>query len=163
MTKEKKTQEIKGEVEGWSNEPRDFHSNNMGSRGVKIEGDWHNVLGKLDFLETLHEAFPKGSHIKFTEEENARGYWDVKGDIEKIEKSESYEPNAAAPAPNPNKDKNILFQVAFKGAVEVMKIFYQGVECVDLDKLEKNMLTNTGRIYKGLNELKLKLKESGEW
>ena len=158
--KEKETREIKGEVEGWSQEPRDFHSNNMGSRGVKIEGDWHNVLGKLKDLEKLDDEFPKGSHVKFKEELNARGYWDVKGDIEKIEKSESYsEPTQKSP----DKDKNILFQIAFKGAVNLMPIFFKKTEITDLDDLCKYTLNTTQKLYLGLKEKKVLLQEKGEW
>lgn len=161
MTKEKETREIKGEIEGWSNEPRDFHSNNMGSRGVKIEGDWHNILGKMPDLEKLSETFEKGSYVKFTEEKNVRGYWDVKGDIEEIEKKESYSKKPSIDPPDVSKD--ILFQVAFKGAVESMKIMFKKTEIADLDDLCKWTLNTTEKMYKGLQEEKLKLKESGEW
>ncbi|HEC65065.1 hypothetical protein LCGC14_2304670 [marine sediment metagenome] len=162
MTKEKETREVKGEIEGWSNEPRDFHSNNMGSRGVKIEGDWHNILGKMPDLEKLSEEFKKGTHIKFEEEKNARGYWDVKGDIEKIDSKEAYS-KKENPTPNPDKDKNILFQVAFKGAVEAMKIMFKKTEIADLDDLCKWTLNATERMYKGLQKKKLELQENGEW
>ena len=160
----KETREVKGEVEGWSQEPRDFHSNNMGSRGVKIEGDWHNVLDKMDFLETLNEVFTKGSFIKFTEEKNARGYWDVKGDIEKIEKAKAYENNTALPKEsNVDRNKDILFQVAFKGAIKTMEVFFKKSEITDLDDLCKYALSTTEKLYLGLKEKKLKLQEKGEW
>ncbi len=157
----KETREIKGEVEGWSNEPRDFHSNNMGSRGVKIEGDWHNILGKIKDLEELDKEFEKGTHIKFIEEMNARGYWDVKGDIEKLEKSEAFvKPENKA---NPDRDKNILFQIAFKGAVRLMPIFFKKTEITDLDDLCKYTINATDKLYKSLKERKQKLLEQGEW
>jgi len=170
MTKEKETRSTKGEVEGWSQEPRDFHSNNMGSRGVKIEGEWHNVLGKIPDLEKLSEEFPKGSYVKFNEEMNARGYWDVKGDIEKVKKEKCYTEKALGgllPEGDPNflkeKNKNILFQVAFKGAVNLMPTFFKKTDITDLDDLCKYTLNSTEKLYKGLKEKKIKLQEKGEW
>lgn len=169
MTKE--TREIKGEVEGWSNEPRDFHSNNMGSRGVKIENEWHNVINKLPELEKLDKDFPKGSFIKFTEEKNVRGYWDVKGDIEKVEKDKAYPkdmkefPSKYTAEFSAEKNKDILFQVAFKGSVKLMNQFFGKPKesVIDIDDLCKWTLNTTEKLYKGMKEKKLKLQEKGEW
>ena len=50
MKKQQPTRSIKGEVEGFAREITPFPGG-RGSRGIKIEGDWHNVIGKKDYLE----------------------------------------------------------------------------------------------------------------
>lgn len=165
MTEE---QTIKGEIEAWSEQIREFGSNNRGSRGIKIEGGFHNVLGDLQYLEALDSLFKKGTFVKFTEKKNKKGYWDVVGKIEKITKEEAYqevaEPSDRAPKTNPAKDsKMILLQVAFKGAVEIYaNLLKSGKD--GLIKIEANEITQTTKeFYLGLNKIKKDLSERGEW
>ncbi len=161
----KELKEIKGEVEGWSTDVRDFHSNNRGSRGIKIDGEWHNVIDKIPVLEAMDKEFPKGTLVKFSEEKNARGYFDVKGKIEIIDKKEAY-PNGEPTHPvayDPNRNKDILFQVAFKAAVELMPIMYRKVELIELDVLCTCVINTTDKLYQGLNKRMIDLKEKGLW
>jgi len=103
---------IKGEVEGWAANAREFGKNNKGSRGIKVEGDWHNIVGTIEDLKTLDQTFPKGTFVEFVEKKNQRGYWDIEGEIKKIEKSEAYngtEPPKTAPSSqNDNKSKRAM-------------------------------------------------------
>ncbi len=181
----KESREISGEVEGWSNEVREFGKNNRGSRGIKVEGDWHNIVGRVNELEKIDTSFPKGSYVKFKESKNNRGYWDVDGDLVVIKKEEvEHEPAEPENQPeqtkeqtpqqaqqtktqtvenNAQKNKQIQYQVCLKAAVELMKIFYQGQEVVDRDELGKNTLIATTNLYKGMNEKRLELMENGTW
>ena len=171
MTEEKT---IKGEGEVWSQDVREFNKA-RGSRGVKVDGEWHNRVGKISELEKLHELYPKGSFVEFIVKENKRGYWDIEGDIKKIEKKEAYQggvdmahPGAEkrVSQPEPSKktyapsdiDKNILFQVAFKGAIEIITI--PGQSATDLADMA---LKITEKLYLGLKEKKIQLQEKGEW
>ena len=81
---------IKGEVEGWAANIREFGNNNKGSRGIKVENKWHNIVGDIDDLKALDQTFPKGTFVEFLEKKNQRGYWDIEGEIKKIEKTEAY-------------------------------------------------------------------------
>jgi len=178
------TREIKGEIEGWAQEARKFGKNNRGSRGLKIENNWHNVVGKVDELNILDQTFPHGTFVKFKEKQNARGYWDVDGQISKIEKEEAYQMGIDHAHPgaektvstvlpkdmntvknfNQNKDNDITFAVAFKGAVKAIDIFYKSFEgIVDLDKVNKQIIAETGKLYMGLKEKKIQLQEAEEW
>ena len=184
------TREIKGEIESWANEIREFGKNNRGSRGLKVDGDWHNVVGRNDELIALDQTFPKGTFVKFKEKKNTRGYWDVDGQILKINKEETYAQSAEKISPsntkqekipmnqetapvkdintvrnfNQNKDTDILFAVSFKGAVEAITIFYKKYEgVIDLDKVTQHIITETGKIYMGLKQKKIQLQEAGEW
>ena len=89
----KKTREeriIKGEVEGYSREITSFPGG-RGSRGMKVEGDWHNMIGSKDFLELLEESFAPGSYVVFAEKKNKKNYWDfIEGTLKKITKQEAY-------------------------------------------------------------------------
>lgn len=90
MPKQKPEREIKGEVEGYSREITKFPGN-RGSRGMRIENKWHNMIGYRDFLEFLDSEFPTSSFVKFTEIQNNKGYWDLKeGTLRKISKKEAY-------------------------------------------------------------------------
>jgi len=175
------TRIIMGEIEGWAQEARKFASGDRGSRGLKIEGDWHNVIGTVADLDKLDQTFQQGMFVKFTEKKNKRGYWDVEGDIEQIEKKEAYSapsnPNSTKPttseAPknlqvvqsfNENRQKDILFQVAFKGAVELMKLWYQNNHgIIDLDKVTTGTIAETGKLYMALKEKRIQLQKAEEW
>lgn len=86
--REEKT--IKGEVEGYSREITPFPGG-RGSRGMKVEGDWHNMIGSKDFLGLLEDSFAPGSFVVFAEKKNKKGYWDfIEGTLKKITKEEAY-------------------------------------------------------------------------
>ena len=91
MTKKPKVERtIKGEVEGYSREITPFPGK-RGSRGMKVENEWHNMIGSVDFLELLEESFPCGSYVVFAERQNKKGYWDfIEGTLKKINKEEAY-------------------------------------------------------------------------
>lgn len=81
---------IKGEVEGYSRQITPFPGG-RGSKGIKIEGDWHNIIGSKDFLELLNDSFPPGSYVVFAEKKNKKDFWDViEGTLKKITKKEAY-------------------------------------------------------------------------
>ena len=191
------TREIKGEIEGWAKEPREFGSNGRGSRGIKVEGNWHNIIGAVTDLEQLEAAFEKGSFIRFKEKKNKKGYWDVDGMLIPITKKEAYEnsipeetietgprnPEATIEKPITQKrfqqhnkpeetvglsrgetSKEILLQVAFKGAIEITARVISKMEG-HIDFTEEcgrvNDLTYT--LYKGLNKSKEDLKKDKSW
>jgi len=86
----KPTREIKGEVEGYSTEITEFPGG-RGSRGLKIENAWHNIIGYEDYLDLLPKNHPPGSFVKFEDAQNRKGYWDVvEGTIKKITRQECY-------------------------------------------------------------------------
>ena len=91
MTKKPREERtIKGEIEGYSREITPFPGG-RGSRGMKVEGEWHNVIGSKDFLELAEKTFAPGSFIVFAEKKNKKGYWDViEGTLKKITKEETY-------------------------------------------------------------------------
>lgn len=81
---------IKGEVEGYSRDITSFPGG-RGSKGMKVEGDWHNMIGAKDFLELLDNSFAPGSYVVFAEKKNKKGYWDfIEGTLKKITKEEAY-------------------------------------------------------------------------
>jgi len=165
--------EIKGEIEAWSADVHDFKKFGRGSRGIKVEGEWQNIIGKIEDLEKLSDEFPKGTLVKFKIKQNKRGYWDVSGALEKIDKQEAYEEEKSIPAPqehpptsdlNRNRDQDIKLQVCFKGAVEMMKIVYRDNKGpIDMETLATNIHDWTRVLYKGLKLNKEKLIESGGW
>ncbi|GAG50633.1 unnamed protein product, partial [marine sediment metagenome] len=169
---------IKGEIESWSQQIREFGKNDAGSRGCKIDGIWHNQVGKLEKLQKLHEEFPPGSIVKFTEKENKRGYWDIEGSIEKTDKKEAYGPDTPANTPpgiqvgnqtgtqklqHPENVKQINLSVSFKAAVKAVKLWVPKEGPVDLDIVRSKILAETQNFYIGLKKAKVYLQESGEW
>ncbi len=81
---------IKGEVEGYSREITPFPGG-RGSRGMKVEGNWHNMIGSKDFLELLEETYAPGSFVVFAERKNKKGFWDyIEKTLKKITKQEAY-------------------------------------------------------------------------
>lgn len=93
MNKQKearKERTIKGEVEGYSREITPFPGG-RGSRGIKVEGEWHNMIGSKDFLKLLEETYPVGSFVVFAEKQNRKKYWDfIEATLKKITKEEAY-------------------------------------------------------------------------
>ncbi len=163
------TRTIKGEVESWSSKINEFGRNNKGSRGVKIEGNWHNQVGTITELEALHNLFPRGCFVEFQEKKNLKNFWDIDGDIKKITKEVCYpvEAHRGIPEsaktfnePKKNVDKDILFAVAFKGAIEL--IANQTVAKNENDAASAT-ISLTEKLYLGLKEKKLQLQEKGEW
>ena len=81
---------IKGEVEGFGREITSFPGG-RGSRGMKVAGDFHNMIGKKDFLEKMEETYPPGSYVVFAEKQNKKGYWDyIEATLKSITKEEAY-------------------------------------------------------------------------
>jgi len=175
VSEKKESREISGEVEGWSQEPREFGKNNMGSRGFKIEGEWHNIVGKVDELKELDTKFPNGTFVKFNEEKNTKGYWDIKGEIETIKKEEAYKdkPKSEAKPSLPThglmsteRENDIKLQLCLKVAATEMQIAYSYGEqegLIDVDTLRKRLLAEAKTIYLGLKQIKTEMKEAGEW
>lgn len=170
---EEETKDIFGEIQGWAREVRDFNKNGRGCRGIKVNDEWHNLVGKISELQEMEEKFPKGAVVSFKEKKNNRGYWDIEGNIriddpkkEQV-KIDGTEKNFK-PQVDPNvwieKDKTIQMHVAFKAAVEEMKTVYSKAEgAIDMNEFAKLTLEFTEKFYKGLNKAKLNLKEKGEW
>ena len=170
MVEEEEIREIVGEIEGWAKDVRDFNRGGRGCRGIKINNEWHNLIGDMKELETIDQKFPKGTQIAFKEKKNNKGYWDIEGNITvevrdkvPIEGTEKdFKPNV-----DPNvwveKDKTIQMHVAFKAAIEEMKTAYATANEVDMNEFAKLTMEFTEKYYKSLNKLKLKLKENGEW
>lgn len=89
-SKHKDEREIRGEIEGYSQKVTPFPGN-RGARGIKIEGEFHNIVGDREFLENLDNEFPKGDFIKFITIKNKKGYWDVSApSLKLISKDEAY-------------------------------------------------------------------------
>src|SRR3990167_6278866 len=81
---------VKGEVESYSKDITPFPGN-RGSRGMRLENEWHNFIGDRNCLESMSKIYPAGSYIKFKEKKNKKGYWDaVEGSIKEITRSEAY-------------------------------------------------------------------------
>ena len=158
---------IKGELESWATEVRDFNKNNRGSRGLKVENEWHNIVGNIIELEQLDQKFPKGTMVRFKEVKNKRGYWDINGVIIPIEKKEAYtEDVEAKPIKNipDERQSEIKLQCCMKGAVEIIKLVYGGVEELPVKEviLEGVELLTIG-LYKSLKASKEKLKKEEQW
>lgn len=101
IKKQKESREVKGEVEGYSSQITPFPGK-RGSRGMKIEGEWHNIIGAEDFLDRLPKTFRVGSFVRFTEEKNRKGFWDVaEGSLKKISRQECYNQKLEDEAPEP--------------------------------------------------------------
>ena len=154
---------IKGEIEGWGREPNKFRGG-RGSLGLKIEGEWHNLIGKLDDLERIEKEFPKGTIVQFAETENKRGYLDIVEDsIKKIEKEQAYsEPNK-----NLSKDKDIDFAVCFKAAVEInVAALADGLrrgKTSSNHEASKEITNLAKQLYLDFQKSKEDLKKEGKW
>ena len=58
---------------------------------MKVESDFHNMIGKKDFLEKMEETYPPGSYVVFAEKQNKKGYWDyIEATLKSITKEEAY-------------------------------------------------------------------------
>src|SRR3990167_7589424 len=144
------TREIKGEIEGFSRDPRKLNDLN-GCRGIKIEGEWHNRIDLMDKLENLDQEIPKGTLVRFTEAKNKKGYWDIKGDIEKISKQQNNEPElqTAQERTTPDRNKDIILQVCAKIAAEIVVLEQKKTEgIIDLDSINNRFMQETQNIYK---------------
>ena len=160
--------EIKGEIEGFSNEPRKF-GKGIGCRGIKIEDVWHNKVGKIEELEWLDKKFPRGTFVKFKEKKNKKGYWDIDGDIEVIDNVAAYDKIEHPKNPPVNnlvtteRNKDILLQVAFKGAIEIEIPHMEKTDVLDYDEVIKEIINSTKSLYKGMIKVKEDLQEEGVW
>jgi len=160
------TRELNGEIEGWAREPKDFKKNKRGSIGFKVDGEWHNIVGKLDELKELESIFPKGTYVGFKESKNTRGYWDL-DEKPWIDSKDRTAPGKTEEIKAPtqglittDRNKDILFQVAFKGAIEISK---KNTETSNTIKNIAWILDMTEKLYMGLKKTKLNLQEKSEW
>ena len=159
------TKIIKGEIEGWGREPNKFRGG-RGSLGIKIDGEWHNLLGKLDDLTKIQNDFPAGTIVQFAETENQRGYLDiVEGSIKKIEKAQAYKEEIKN---EPSGKKGIDFAVCFKAAVGIQLLIIEhqyrfGHKNVERVKCSKDILEQTEQLYLDFQKTKEKLKKEGKW
>lgn len=81
---------IMGEIESYSSKITPFPGN-RGSRGIKIENKWHNIINERSELEMMEKYFPVGSFVQFREAQNKKGYWDaIEGSLKRITKQEAY-------------------------------------------------------------------------
>lgn len=155
---------IKGEIEGWAREPNKFKGG-RGSLGIKVEGEWHNLLGKLNDLRTIQEEFPKGTIVQFAERENERGYLDiVEGSLKKIDKKEAYGTEGRKPSED-RKDKD--FVSCFMAAVDVLAIkitdtLRRGKPMSAFQVTNETMMMTT-QLYLDFQKSKEDLKREGKW
>ena len=172
MTEEEETKDILGEVQGWAKDVRDFKKGGRGCRGVKVDDVWHNLIGQMEDLKEIDQKFPKGTQIAFKDKKNAKGYWDIEGDIRINDPNNEQVPIQGtekdfAPKVDPNvwveKDKKIQLQVAFKGAIEIVNTAANKLEIIDMAESAKLVLETTEHLYKGIDKAKINLQESGEW
>ncbi len=172
------TRETKGEVEGWGKEVRDFNKNGRGCRGIKVEGNWHNLIGLIKDLKVIHNEFQKGDHVKFTEKKNLKGYWDISSKIEKISSEETVnddevkvvgtekEFNAEA-QPDMSKvniidleakQDNIIIACLNAAIEEMICVHKDPKREVEMNDFYKLVIEFTEKYYKGIMSLKEKLK-----
>ena len=173
MAEEEEIKDIFGEVQGWAKDVRDFKKGGRGCRGIKVNDEWHNLIGLISELKEMDQKFPNGTTVSFKEKKNNRGYWDIEGDIRIDDpKKEQVKLDGTEkdfkPQVDPNvwveKDKNIQMHVAFKAAIEEMKTVYSKSEgAIDMNEFAKLTLEFTERYYKGLKKVKSNLQEKGEW
>jgi len=163
------TTTIKGEIEAWSEKINDFNRNNRGSRGLKVEGNWHNLIGNKEDLGKIDQEFPKGTLVKFNEKEtvkNGTSYFDIVGDLEKIEKEEAYPENKTSenlPKPTNSSDRgrDIKLMACFKAAVEVSKIIFTDNKIPE--QVRDFIIKETEIFYKELDTIKEKLQRDLKW
>lgn len=158
--------EIKGEVEGYSSEVRAFNKS-IGSRGIKIEGEWHNKVASIKELEELDKKFPKGSFVKFKEKKNNRGYFDICTEIEAVEKEEAYKETikkVPISTDSVDRQKEIMFLSCFRAAVDTTETIYRVMDCPkNRAEVEDLVIKLTEKFYNKLNDLKDVLKSKGGW
>ncbi len=155
---------IKGEVEGYSREPKKFKGG-RGGIGLKIDGEWHNILGKLSDLEQLQIDFPKGTYVQLAEKQNDRGYIDViEGSVKKLEKEEVYQEPRGEES---SKGKEIDFAVCFKAAVEIqIKIIEDRLrrgKNLERANSSKDIAEQAQQLYLDFQKGKEDLKKEGKW
>ncbi len=155
---------VKGEVEGYSREPKQFKGG-RGSIGIKIEGAWHNVLGKLTDLKQIQEDFPKGTYIQLAEKQNDRGYVDViEGSIKKIEKTEAY-PDGKKPISDDRKDRD--FVSCSMAAVDIqLKVIEDSLrrnKKIERGNSSKDIIEQAQQLYLDFQKGKEDLKKDGKW
>lgn len=90
LVKKKEEKIIRGEVESYSQKITSFPGN-RGTRGMRIEGEWHNIIGDKNDLENIQKSFPLGCFVRLVDVQNAKGYWDAPfGRILEITKGQAY-------------------------------------------------------------------------
>ena len=157
---------VKGEVEGYSRKVKKFQGG-RGSLGLKVEGEWHNVLGKLSELEQIQIDFPKGSYIEFAEKMNDRDYVDViEGSIKKIDKKEAYpETKGEKPVSDDRKDRD--FVSCFMAAVDIqMKLIedaFKRNHKIERTKCSNDIRDMSQQLYLDFQKGKEDLKTEGKW
>lgn len=107
-------------VVGWQPEVNKF-----GFGSIKIDGTYYGT-GKA-----VAPGINKGDFVTFKAEQNAKGYWDVKGPIRKGEGTATATSAAAGPVASAyagkedSKQKSISWQAARNSAVEFMKLLHE--------------------------------------
>lgn len=72
---------ITGMIEKWADRAKAFGIGGRGSIGFAVNGQWHNLVGLITDLINTKTQFPEGSIVRFTEEKNLKGYFDVVGTL----------------------------------------------------------------------------------
>lgn len=129
---------IKGEVEGYSTKITRFPGK-RGSRGLKIEGEWHNIIGSKDFLDLLPKSFPEGSFVVFAEKKNKKGFWDcIEGTLKAISKDEAYSKDIQDSIPTESKKKEEVKEEKIRElSQENINHYKEEVDTWDVQILEK--------------------------
>lgn len=186
MSREKRS--IKGEVEAWSREPNKF-PNDRGSLGIKVEGTFYNIIGKLDKILDLRDSIPKGCFVQFVVVKNKKGFWDMEdlSTFKVITKSECLkdrEEEKVIPIPmkdigeqsklpkkefvkhrqpmSPEEQQHIRLLSSFDKAANLVAEFYTLKDGEDLTDARKKVILLTEKLYKDLNQLINLLKDSGD-
>ncbi|KKM14958.1 hypothetical protein LCGC14_1700940 [marine sediment metagenome] len=155
---------IKGEVEGYSRQPKKFQGG-RGSIGMKIDGEWHNILGKLTDIAQIQRDFPKGTIVQLAEKQNERGYVDViEGSVKKIEKEQAY-PEGKKPISDDRKDRDFVscFMAAVDIQIKVIEDKLIRSEKLERAKCSKEILEQAQQLYLDFQKGKEDLKQEGKW
>ena len=157
---------IKGEIEGWGRETNKFRGG-RGSLGMKVDGEWHNLIGKIDDLEKAQKDFPKGTIVQFAEIENKRGYLDIVEDsLKKIEKSEAYkETKGVRPQSEDRKEKD--FVSCFMSATSFIKTKVEDslrrAKPMSAFQISNETMQMANQLYLDFQKTKENLKKEGKW
>ncbi len=165
------TTTIKGRIEAWAKNPTEFGNGDKGSRGLKLEGKWHNLLGAIEDLKAIDKTFPKGSAVTFKESQNDKGYWDIEGNIESdqgapVEDVKDNKDNYYRPPCNPEDQRWIRLQCALKASTEIAKVGFQKLDPetkISVEEIYKQILDGTEKLFKGMEKVKEDLQQQGEW
>ena len=106
------TQQVKGNLERINSIMRKTKFGEKPAYSVQVNGEWYgNGFQRPGARE--------GSVVQFTAAQNARGYWDIDGEIEVLKAEQpasSGSSNTGGTAALSNRDKSITLQTAYKVA-----------------------------------------------